>query len=256
MDKRTIVAKLVQIANELDEKGFYEEADQLTRVAQLEGLKEFGKGLLETGKKTWKGIKNDGLALLQAGSDINEIGSRGVANLDADSLVNEVNAQAETNGYSLADINALIFDAAPMIKGNPQLQAQALAKLNSAIDKADILSRKYPARDAGPVAGAAHTKVDALKLKARQMTNQLRSLTPGPSTARSTGERAQAGQLGGTNPAAWVANKTRNKNFVFTRAQLYDMAAAESPVLANDVAAYLDSKSISGRNQKVPSYIP
>lgn len=244
MDKRTIVAKLVQIANELDEKGFYEEADQLTRVAQLEGI----KGL-------WQGLKKDVGAWGQAGRDVSEITNRGVANLDAASLVDEVNVQAETNGYSLADINALISDAAPMIKGNPQLQAQALAKLNSAIDKADILSRKYPARDAGPVAGAAHTKVDALKLKARQMTNQLRSLTPGPSTARSTGERAQAGQLGATNPAAWVANKTRNKNFVLTRAQLYDMAAAESPVLANDVAAYLDSKSITRRDQKVPSYI-
>ena len=90
MERRKIVAAIIDIANQLDEMGMYSEANQLTKVAQAAGS-QFMKGLRDIGEGTARGIKG-------LGRDINE-GLRGVSQgfSDAGELLGNMGSEA---GYA------------------------------------------------------------------------------------------------------------------------------------------------------------
>jgi hypothetical protein len=87
MERRKIVAAIIDIANQLDEMGMYSEANQLTKVAQAAGS-QFMQGLRDIGEGTARGIKGLGRdigkgfeATKQGFSDAGELMGGGASNL-------------------------------------------------------------------------------------------------------------------------------------------------------------------------------
>ena len=250
MDKRKITAQLMDIANELDAYGMYEEADKLTKLAQNEGflggLKQTGRGIVETGK----GLYNTGAGLFgasyQAGKDLGEAAREGFKDLVGSNAAAAAQMQGSFSGFGVEDIKRLTQQAKfEMSRNKPQLAEQYA---NEAVMTADKLLARMPPAGSSTAANNARSQVQQLVLEARGISRQL----AGPRGAYQIGARAQEGQLKTSREEVnnWIANRLRTTPGL-TKKQLYDMALAEKDMnFANNVASFLVDKGFTAPTNK------
>ena len=250
MDKRKITAQLMDIANDLDSYGMYEEADKLTKLAQNEGflggLKQTGRGIVETGK----GLYNTGAGLFgasyQAGKDLGEAAREGFKDLVGSNAAAAAQMQGSSSGFGVEDIKRLTQQAKfEMSRNKPQLAEQYA---NEAVMTADKLLARMPPVGSSTAANNARSQVQQLVLEARGISRQL----AGPRGAYQIGARSQEGQLKTSREEVnnWIANRLRATPGL-TKKQLYDMALAEKDMnFANNVASFLVDKGFTAPTSK------
>lgn len=233
----------MDIANELDAYGMYEEADKLTKLAQNEdflgGLKQTGRGIVETGK----GLYNIGAGLF---APLGEAAREGFKDLVGSDAAAAAQMQGSASGFGVEDIKRLTQQAKfEMSRNKPQLAEQYA---NEAVMTADKLLARMPPAGSSTAANNARSQVQQLVLEARGISRQL----AGPRGAYQIGARAQEGQLKTSREEVnnWIANRLRTTPGL-TKKQLYDMALAEKDMnFANNVASFLVDKGFTAPTSK------
>jgi hypothetical protein len=257
MERRKIVAAIVKIANELDSIGMYEEANELTKVAQAAGA-QFMQGLRDIGQGTMRGIKGLGRDIgkgLESGyettkqgfSDANELlenmGSESGYNLGAGKREFEMGYANISNQRIDSQIQALKDQVA---QGRKSGITQKAEEINSLIEEKVSLIMNGP----GGQTTNAKNEVNALRQKQFEVRKLRDSFKPGnPATMIN---RSNEGQFGTAAPEiiAFVDNRARGNNK--TKAQIYEMAINERDEnFANNVAAYLSSQGYRNRTDIV-----
>jgi hypothetical protein len=248
MERRKIVAAIVKIANELDSIGMYEEANELTKVAQAAGS-QFMKGLKDLGEGTMRGITglgrdvNEGFSA--AGEVLGNMGSEAGYSTGAGAREMGMGAANISN----AQIDAQIESLRTFVSRNDTKSADTLART---ID-GDIL-RKIQMINNGPGAGTTTAKEEVAKLMRKQFeVRQLRKKVQ-PRSAVDLASRGEADQLKSNRTflSEWVNNRKRRAGRPLTKGELYQMAINERDMnFANDIQGYLEDKGFMGRNDIV-----
>jgi|LauGreDrversion4_2_1035121.scaffolds.fasta_scaffold426168_2 hypothetical protein len=248
MERRKIVAAIVKIANELDSIGMYEEANELTKVAQAAGS-QFMKGLKDLGEGTMRGITglgrdvNEGFSA--AGEVLGNMGSEAGYSTGAGAREMGMGAANISN----AQIDAQIESLRTFVSRNDTKSADTLART---ID-GDIL-RKIQVINNGPGAGTTTAKEEVAKLMRKQFeVRQLRKKVQ-PRSAVDLASRGEADQLKSNRTflSEWVNNRKRRAGRPLTKGELYQMAINERDMnFANDIQGYLEDKGFMGRNDIV-----
>lgn len=248
MERRKIVAAIVKIANELDSIGMYEEANELTKVAQAAGS-QFMKGLKDLGEGTMRGITglgrdvNEGFSA--AGEVLGNMGSEAGYSTGAGAREMGMGAANISN----AQIDAQIESLRTFVSRNDTKSADTLART---ID-GDIL-RKIQVINNGPGAGTTTAKEEVAKLMRKQFeVRQLRKKVQ-PRSAVDLASRGEADQLQSNRTflSEWVNNRKRRAGRPLTKGELYQMAINERDMnFANDIQGYLEDKGFMGRNDIV-----
>jgi hypothetical protein len=248
MERRKIVAAIVKIANELDSIGMYEEANELTKVAQAAGS-QFMKGLKDLGEGTMRGITglgrdvNEGFSA--AGEVLGNMGSEAGYSTGAGAREMGMGAANISN----AQIDAQIESLRTFVSRNDTKSADTLART---ID-GDIL-RKIQVINNGPGAGTTTAKEEVAKLMRKQFeVRQLRKKVQ-PRSAVDLALRGQADQLNNSNEylSEWVNNRKRRAGRPLSKVELYQIALQEKDEnFANSVSSYLNDKGFKGRNDIV-----
>lgn len=248
MERRKIVAAIVKIANELDSIGMYEEANELTKVAQAAGS-QFMKGLKDLGEGTMRGITglgrdvNEGFSA--AGEVLGNMGSEAGYSTGAGAREMGMGAANISN----AQIDAQIESLRTFVSRNDTKSADTLART---ID-GDIL-RKIQVINNGPGAGTTTAKEEVAKLMRKQFeVRQLRKKVQ-PRSAVDLVSRGEADQLQSNRTflSEWVNNRKRRAGRPLTKGELYQMAINERDMnFANDIQGYLEDKGFMGRNDIV-----
>ena len=260
MERRKIVAAIIDIANQLDEMGMYSEANQLTKVAQAAGS-QFMKGLRDIGEGTVRGIgglaRDTGNALKgtydatkqglsDAGEVLGNMGSEAGYNLGADQREFEM-------GY--ADLSNQRIDSSMEVLQDyiNQKNKEGLSQLANALygriqEKVNMIQTR-------PGAQTTSAKNEINRLKAKQLqVMKLRDHFKRGSGA-TMDNRANEGQFGTPSPeiSAFISNRAKGNNL--TKAQIYEMAVAEKGEnFANNVASFLTGQGYKDRNSIVKPY--
>jgi hypothetical protein len=248
MERRKIVAAIIDIANQLDEMGMYSEANQLTKVAQAAGS-QFMKGLKDMGEGTMRGIGgltrdiNEGLS--SAGEVLGNMGSEAGYGMNANARELGMGSADTSN----AQIDAQISTLRDFVSRNDTKSVDTLARK---ID-GDIL-RKIQMINNGPGAGSTTAKEEVAKLMRKQFEiRQLRKQVQ-PRSAVDLASRGEKDQLNSnrTFMSEWVNNRKRRAGRPLTKGELYQMALNERDMnFANDIQGYLEDKGFMGRNDIV-----
>lgn len=252
MERRKIVAAIIDIANQLDEMGMYSEANQLTKVAQAAG-RQVMKGLKDVGDGTMKGF-------LGLGRDINE-GLRGVSQgfSDAGELLGNMGSEA---GYATgANARELGMGSAPT--SNAEINAQ-IETLRNYIERKDFDTASYEAKridvlisnkiqkiNNGPGAGTTTAKEEVAELMRKQFEVRKLRTKVQPRSGAGVAYRGQANQMHDPKIVNdWIYTNSVGKNL--TKGQLYDLAKQEKgDSFANSMAQQLNDKNITRREQIV-----
>ena len=249
MERRKIVAAIIDIANQLDEMGMYSEANQLTKVAQAAG-NQVMKGFRDIGEGTMKGIKglgrdiNEGLS--SAGEVLGNMGNEAGYNLGADQREFEM-------GY--ADLSNQRIDSQMEVLQDYIAQRNKEGLSQKANDLYGRIQEKVNMIQKRPGAQTTSAKNEINRLKAKQLqVMKLRDHFKRGSGATSD-NRANEGQFGTPSPeiVAFVSNRAKSNNL--TKAQLYEMAVAEKGEnFANSVASFLTGQGYRNRTDIVKPY--
>lgn len=245
MERRKIVAAIIDIANQLDEMGMYSEANELTKVAQAAG-NQVMKGLRDIGEGTMRGMKglgrdiNEGLS--SAGEVLGNMGSEAGYNLGADQREFEMGYADLSNQRIDSQMEVLKDYISQNNKRGLDLKANELyGKIQ---EKVNLIQSR-------PGAQTTSAKNEINRLKAKQLqVMKLRDHFKRGSGA-TLHNRANEGQFGTPSPdlIAFIGNRARGNNL--TKAQLYEMAVAEKgDNFANSMAAYLERQGYD-RNEIV-----
>jgi hypothetical protein len=255
MERRKIVAAIVKIANELDSIGMYEEANQLTKVAQAAGA-QFMKGLEEMGSATSRGIKGLGRdigkglqgtydATKQGLSDAGELIGEGASNLG----FGIVNPAAEL-GLGASEISSNMIEMRlqnlrDLARQNPKSADQQARALDSNIALRIENLKNMP----GGGSQAAKDEVTKLMQKRVEVRKLFKKDLSGSGLPQSL--RVQENQLSNTPDINdYIYNRASKRPL--TRVQLYEMAKQEhGENFANSVASQLTMKGYTDRNQIV-----
>jgi hypothetical protein len=249
MERRKIVAAIIDIANQLDEMGMYSEANQLTKVAQAAG-NQVMKGLRDIGEGTARGIKglgrdiNEGLS--SAGEVLGNMGSEAGYNLGADQREFEM-------GY--ADLSNQRIDSSMEVLQDyiNQRNKEGLSQAANALYRR--IQEKVNMIQTRPGAQTTSAKNEINRLKAKQLqVMKLRDHFKRGSGA-TMDNRANEGQFGTPSPeiSAFINNRAKGNNL--TKAQIYEMAVAEKGEnFANNVASFLTGQGYKDRNSIVKPY--
>ena len=260
MERRKIVAAIIDIANQLDEMGMYSEANQLTKVAQAAGS-QFMQGLRDIGVGTARGIKGLGRdvgkgigsgydaakqGLSDAGELIDNMGSEAGYNLGADQREFEM-------GY--ADLSNQRIDSQMEVLQDYIAQRNKEGLSQKANDLYGRIQEKVNMIQKRPGAQTTSAKNEINRLKAKQLqVMKLRDHFKRGSGAEMF-SRANEGQFGTPSPeiSAFINNRAKGNNL--TKAQIYEMAVAEKGEnFANNVASFLTRQGYKDRNSIVKPY--
>ena len=252
MERRKIVAAIIDIANQLDEMGMYAEANQLTKVAQSAGTpgNQVMKGFRDIGEGTARSIKglgrdiNEGLS--SAGEVLGNMGSEAGYNLGADQREFEM-------GYSNVS-NQRIDSQIVALQDLVRMKNKA-AVSKKADDIFGLIQEKVNMIQGGSGAQttSAKNEINTLKAKQFQVMKLRDSFKPGNAAEMSS--RADKGQFGSSVPeiVAFIDNRARGNNK--TKAQIYEMAIQERDEnFANNVSKYLTGRGYTDRNSIVKPY--
>lgn len=255
MNKKVIVAKLVSIANELDEMGLYNEANTLTKVAQaagnkfMEGLRGIGEGARQIGEGTERGVRGFNRDINQgfeaAGDVLNSIGSEAGYGVGAGARELGMGAANISN----AQIDAQIDTLRSYVGRN---DTQGVDQLARTIDT-DI-SRKIQMINNGPGAGTTKAKEEVAELMRKQFEVRKLRKKVQPRSATDLALRAEKGQLNSNRTflSEWVNNRKTRAGRPLTKGELYEMALNERDMnFANDIQAYLEDKGFMKRTDIV-----
>ena len=252
MERRKIVAAIIDIANQLDEMGMYAEANQLTKVAQAAG-NQVMKGLRDIGEGTARGIKGFGRdvgkgfeaakqGFSDAGEVLNNIGSEAGYGLGADQREFEMGYAPTSN----AEINAQIETLRNYIERKDFDTASSEAK------RIDVLiSNKIQKINNGPGAGTTTAKEEVAELMRKQFEVRKLRTKVQPRSGAGVAYRGQANQMHDPKIVNdWIYTNSVGKNL--TKGQLYDLAKQEKgDSFANSMAQQLSDKNITRREQIV-----
>lgn len=253
MNKKVIVAKLVSIANELDEMGLYNEANTLTKVAQaagnkfMEGLRGIGEGARGIGEGTYRGITGLGRDIGRGLDSAYETTKQGFS--DAGELLENMGSEAGYNlgadqrefemGYAnISDqrINSQIEALKDLVRQkNKRAVSQKAEDINALIEEKINIIQKSP----GAQTTSAKNQVVSLRAKQFEVRKLRDSFKPG--SGADIGARANVGQFGVPTAelVAFISNRAKGNNK--TKAQIYEMALQERDEnFANNVAKYLE----------------
>ena len=263
MERRKIVAAIIDIANQLDEMGMYSEANQLTKVAQAAGTpgNQVMKGLRDIGEGTVRGIgglaRDTGNALKgtydatkqglsDAGEVLGNMGSEAGYNLGADQREFEM-------GY--ADLSNQRIDSSMEVLQDYINQRNKVGLSNLANALYGRIQEKVNMIQTRPGAQTTSAKNEINRLKAKQLqVMKLRDHFKRGSGA-TMDNRSNEGQFGTPSPeiSAFISNRAKGNNL--TKAQIYEMAVAERDEnFANSVASFLTGQGYKDRNSIVKPY--
>lgn len=259
MERRKIIAAIIDVANQLDEMGMYAEANQLTKVAQAAGS-QFMQGLRDIGEGTARGIKGLGRDVGKGLSSGYEAAKQGFS--DAGEVLGNMGSEAGYStgagareigmGYadtSSAQIDAQISTLRDYVSRNDTKSVDTLARK---ID-GDIL-RKIKMINSGPGAQTTTAKEEVAELMRKQFEiRELRKKVQ-PRSAVDLASRGEKGQLNSNRAfmSEWVNNRRTRAGRPLTKGELYQIALNERDMnFANDVQAYLEDKHFMGRNDIV-----
>ena len=260
MERRKIVAAIVEIANQLDEMGMYAEANQLTKVAQTAG-EQAARGLRDLGVGTMRGIKGFGRDLSKGLKGTYDAAKQGVSDVGEvlDSVGGEYGYGVGRDkrefemGYaptSNESINRKIEVLKTQIQqGNKSGITFTAQTINALIEEKIQTIMSQP----GAQTTSAKNEIVALRQKQFEVRKLRDSFKPG--SGSTTGRRSDEGQFNTPVPEiiAFIDNRARKTNL--TKAQIFEMAVAErGPEFANDVAAHLTSQGFQ-RDQIVKPYV-
>jgi hypothetical protein len=254
MERRKIVAAIVKIANELDSVGMYEEANELTKVAQaagakfMEGLRDMGEGVSRgiggLARDTGKALKGTYDATKQGLSDAGELMSGGASNVG----FGMVNPATEL-GLGASEISDNMIENRIQRVRNLAARHDNEGASNAAQEVDSNIDIKINNIRQGPGGGsqAAKDKITQLMQKQFEIRKYIRKDLKG--TGLPMALRAQENQLSNTPDLNdYIYNRVSKRPM--TRVQLYDMAKQEhGETFANSVAAKLSERGFTGRNQ-------
>lgn len=257
MERRKIVAAIVKIANELDSIGMYEEANELTKVAQAAGS-QFMKGLRDIGEGTARGIKGLGRdigkglssgyeATKQGFSDAGELIGGGASNLGFGIVNPATELGLGANAISSNMIENRLRSLRETAMQNPKsADVQARTLDNDIYLKIENLQNM-------PGGGSQAAKDEITKLMQKRVEVRKFFKKDLSGSGLPSDLRAQEGQLQNMDPQYvnnWIFNRTKGGNV--TKEQLYEMAKKEQGEgFANSISAHLTSKGITRREQIV-----
>lgn len=260
MERRKIVAAIIDIANQLDEMGMYSEANQLTKVAQAAGnkvLEGFGniyegisRGVGGLARDTGKALKGTYDATKQGVSDAGEL----LDNMGSEAGYNLGRGQREFEmGY--ADLSDQRIDSSMEVlrdyiaQNNKEGLSQAANALYRRIQEKVNMIQTRP----GAQTTSAKNEINRLKAKQLQVMKLRDHFKRG--SGATMDNRSNEGQFGTPAPeiVAFVSNRAKSNNL--TKAQIYDMAVAERDKnFANNVASYLTGQGYRNRTDIVKPY--
>ena len=260
MERRKIVAAIVEIANQLDEMGMYAEANQLTKVAQaagnqvMKGLRDIAdgtaRGFQGFGRDLGKGLKGTYDAAKQGVSDVGEVlddmGSNYGYGVGAEKREFEMGYAPTSNESINRKIEVL---KTQIQQGNKSGITSTAQGINALIEEKIQTIMSQP----GAQTTSAKNEIVALRQKQFEVRKLRDSFKPG--SGSTTGRRSDEGQFNTPVPEiiAFIDNRARKTNL--TKAQIYEMAVAErGPEFANDVASHLTSQGFQ-RDQIVKPYV-
>jgi len=261
MERRKIIAAIVEIANELDNIGMYEEANQLTKVAQaagnqfMQGLRDMGTGaargmvggLKDIGKNIGRGydIARQGL------SDVGELAGGNIANRGFNAVNPAVELGLNAGGSGMSD-NQIAADIEIikdyLARGDQKRANDEAYKIESNIMKKikNIRALPFGQSQAGK---DAVTKLMQQQFQVRQVVKTLPKGTAIPAI-----NRANAGQMGTSNPEMQNFITKARQQGAKTKADIYNMALQQKgPNFANNIAADLSFNGYGGRDSIVKS---
>jgi hypothetical protein len=261
MERRKIIAAIVEIANELDNIGMYEEANQLTKVAQAAG-QQFMQGLRDMGRGVQRGLSgaardtanalNSGLQTARQGlSDVGEVVGGNMANKGFNAVNPAVELGLNAGGSGMSD-NQIAADIEIikdyLARGDQKRANDEAYKIEGNIMKKikNIQAMPFGQSQAGK---DAITKLMQQQFQVRQVVKTLPKGTAIPAT-----NRANAGQMGTSNAEMQNFITKARQSGAKTKADIYNMALQQKgPNFANNVAADLQSNGYGGRNDVVKS---